>query len=90
MGCAVAYGQNRISYDIHATLDSIGKRLTISQKISFEGISNNELNTLYFTDWPNAYSGINTPLAQRLVEEYDRSFYLSNKSKFGKYFNSIF
>ena len=83
MGCAVAYGQNRISYYIHATLDSIGKRLTISQKISFEGISNNELDTLYFTDWPNAYSGINTPLAQRLVEEYDRSFYLSNKSKFG-------
>ena len=41
------------------------------------------MDTLYFTDWPNAYSSINTPLAQRFVEEYDRSFYLSNKSKLG-------
>ena len=35
------------------------------------------------TDWSNAYSSTKTPLADRLVEEYNRSFYLSKKSKLG-------
>tara|TARA_A100001011_G_scaffold251572_2_gene259761 strand:- start:1231 stop:3855 length:2625 start_codon:yes stop_codon:yes gene_type:complete len=43
------------------------------------------------TDWSNAYSSTKTPLAYRLVEEYNRSFYLSKKSKLGyTSINSIF
>ena len=40
-------------------------------------------DTLYFTDWSNAYSTNKSPLAQRFVEEYDRSFFLTTKSKLG-------
>ena len=40
-------------------------------------------DTLYFTDWSNAHSTTKSPLAQRFVEEYDRSFFLTNKSKLG-------
>ena len=40
-------------------------------------------DTIYLTDWSNAYSSVKSPMAERFVEEYDRSFYLSNKSKLG-------
>ncbi|MGB2435321.1 MAG: hypothetical protein ACPIB5_04330, partial [Flavobacteriaceae bacterium] len=57
--------------------------MTIRQKISLENLLPNRGDTLYLTDWSNAYSSTKSPLAQRFVEEYDRSFYLSNKSKLG-------
>jgi hypothetical protein len=77
-------GQNKISYYIDANLDYEARKLKITQNISFKNISSQELDTLYFTDWSNAYSSVKSPLAQRIVEEYDRSFYLSNRSKFGR------
>ena len=83
VGSGFTLGQNHISYDIVATIDSTGKKMTIRQKISLENLLPNRGDTLYLTDWSNAYSSTKSPLAQRFVEEYDRSFYLSNKSKLG-------
>ena len=77
-------GKNTIAYDIDADLDYEGRTLKISQNISFKTDDGQVLDTLYFTDWSNAYSSVDSPLAQRIVEEYDRSFYLSNKSKLGR------
>ena len=77
-------GQNKISYYIDTNLDYEARKLKITQNISFKNISSQELDTLCFTDWSNAYSSVKSPLAQRIVEEYDRSFYLSNRSKFGR------
>ena len=82
MGILLLFGQKNISYDIDATLDKVQMKLVIKQKIVFDHDFDSEW--LYFTDWSNAYSSSQTPLAQRLVEEYDRSFYLSNKSKLGR------
>lgn len=84
MGTNSSFGQNEIYYDIDAAVDASKKKLNVSQIISFKNISSEILDTLYFTDWSNAYSSIKSPLAQRFVEEYDRSFYLSNKSKLGQ------
>ena len=83
MGSGFTLGQNHISYDIVAKIDSTGKKMTIRQKISLENLLPNRGDTLYLTDWSNAYSSTKSPLALRFVEEYDRSFYLSNKSKLG-------
>ena len=59
------------------------KTLNVDQYISFVNDTNKILDTLYFSDWSNSYSSIKTPLAQRFGEEYDRSFFLSKKSKLG-------
>ena len=76
--------QEDISYDIQAIVAPSGKKINITQEISFKNIPKAFADTLYFTDWSNAYSSTKSPLAQRLVEEYDRSFFLSNKSRLGK------
>ena len=78
-----SFGQNDILYDIDAVIDSTGRKITIRQKISLKNLPSELGDTLYFTDWSNAYSSTKSPLAQRFIEEYDRSFYLSNKSKLG-------
>ena len=83
MGIGIIYGQDEITYDIDAVIDSSGKRLKINQTIFLKSDSIKSSDTLYLTDWSNAYSSTKTPLAQRFVEEYDRSFYLSKKSKLG-------
>ena len=77
------FGQDQISYDIDASVDASGKKIQISQKITFESLSPMSTDTIYLTDWSNAYSSVKSPMAERFVEEYDRSFYLSNKSKLG-------
>ena len=77
------FGQDQISYDIDASVDASGKKIQISQKITFESLSPMSADTIYLTDWSNAYSSVKSPMAERFVEEYDRSFYLSNKSKLG-------
>ena len=59
------------------------KSLSINQHISFVNNTNKKLDTLYLSDWSNSYSSIKTPLAQRFGEEYNRSFFLSKKSKLG-------
>jgi hypothetical protein len=83
MGMDFSYGQKDISYEIDAIIDSTGRKITIRQKISLNNLPTEMGDTLYLTDWSNAYSSTKSPLAQRFVEEYDRSFYLSNKSKLG-------
>jgi hypothetical protein len=59
------------------------KTLSIKQDISFVNNTSKALDTIYLSDWSNSYSSFKTPLAQRFGEEYDRSFYLSKKSKLG-------
>ena len=56
--------------------------MIIKQKISFLNQSD-LLENIYLNDWANSYSSTKSPLADRLVEEYTRSFYLSAKSKRG-------
>ncbi len=59
------------------------KTLSINQDISFVNNTSKALDTIYLSDWSNSYSSFKTPLAQRFGEEYDRSFYLSKKTKLG-------
>ena len=78
-------------YDIDATLDPNKKLININQKISFSNPFDRKINEIYLLDWINAYKSTKTPLAIRFAEDYNRSFYLSLKSKLGSTFiDSIF
>ena len=78
----VSFSQDSIDYSINASLLTETDQLVIKQKISFTN-QNDLLNKIYLNDWANSYSSTKSPLANRLVEEYTRSFYLSAKSKRG-------
>ncbi|MFL2590282.1 MAG: hypothetical protein ACJ0PY_00320 [Flavobacteriaceae bacterium] len=78
----LSFSQDSTGYSINASLLTETDQLVIKQKISFTN-QNDLLNKIYLNDWANSYSSTKSPLADRLVEEYTRSFYLSSKSKRG-------
>ncbi len=78
----VSFSQTSINYSINASLLTETDQLIIRQNISFFN-QNDLMNRIYLNDWANSYSSTKSPLADRLVEEYTRSFYLSAKSKRG-------
>ena len=77
-----SFSQESIDYSISASLLSETDQLIIKQKIRFLNQSD-LLENIYLNDWANSYSSTKSPLADRLVEEYARTFYLSAKSKRG-------
>lgn len=77
------YSQGVNSYSIDANFNPNKKEITVNQKIIFQNTSDLNLEELFLNDWSHSYSSTETPLAQRLAEEYDRSFYFSNKDKRG-------
>ena len=77
-----SFSQESIDYSISASLLTETDQMIIKQKISFFN-QIDLLENIYLNDWANSYSSTKSPLADRLVEEYTRSFYLSAKSKRG-------
>ncbi|RPD99854.1 aminopeptidase [Aureibaculum marinum] len=67
--------RNKTSID--AVLDFKNKELQIQQKIIYYNTSNDNLDTLYFHNWAAAYKDRHTPLAKRLIEDYDKSLYFA-------------
>ena len=70
-------------YNIKASLDPIENKIHVVQKIRYTHLKDFPTKEIYLNDWNHAYSSTESPLAKRLVEEYNRSFYLSKKSKRG-------
>ena len=68
-----SFSQESIDYSISASLLSETDQLIIKQKIRFLNQSD-LLENIYLNDWANSYSSTKSPLADRLVEEYTRSF----------------
>lgn len=75
--------QIKSNYLLKVKLNPATHQLIIEQEITLQNRSNYPLKTIYLNDWVNAYSSTESALANRLVEEYNRSFYLSGKSKRG-------
>jgi len=71
---------NRISMDVQVV---DGHRLSIQQEIVFYNRSEVPLDSIFLLNWANAYKDRNTPLAKRLIEDYNRRFYFSKKSDRG-------
>ena len=59
------------------------QRVLIKQEIVFYNTSETPLDSIYLLNWANAYKDRNTPLAKRLLEDYNKSFYFSKKSDRG-------
>ena len=83
--CALVelHGQFHPDYFFNIVFHEENNTLTVHQKIFFENTSEAPMSTLWITDWANAYHSTESPLAKRLVEEFNRSFYLSSKNKRG-------
>ena len=64
---ALSFGQEDISYEIDADIQKTGRNLIIRQMISLKNLPPEMGDTLYFTDWSNAYSTNKSPLAQRSI-----------------------
>ncbi len=79
-----AGGQALPDYTINATLSTDENQLKVNQKIIYTHSNDFSTKTIILNDWNHAYSSTESPLAKRLVEEYNRSFYLSKKSKRGQ------
>ena len=77
------HGQLQTEYTLDVQLLDQSNSLAIQQEIQIYNADKTTLDTLYFNDWPSAFRDTDTPLSQRLAEEFDRSFYLSNASKLG-------
>jgi hypothetical protein len=74
---AWAYAQNnKISVDARL---ADNHRILLEQEIFYVNHSEQVLDSIYLLNWANAYRDRNTPLAERLIEDYRRSFYFSKK-----------
>lgn len=78
------YSQSeKTSYTIDALIDVKNETITVDQELSFINPDPKEKNIIYLQDWSNSFKNTETPLSLRLADEYDRSFYFSDKDKRG-------
>jgi len=63
--------------EIDAKLDYKHNELQVQQKIIYHNHSGIKLDTLYFHNWPEAYTNRRTPLSKRLIEDYNKNLYFA-------------
>jgi len=76
-------GWSQTDYTIDVQLDTENESLIVSQTLTFQNPSEQPLSKIYLSDWANSYQGTPSPLANHLANQFNRSFYLSAKSKLG-------
>lgn len=78
-----AYFQQKIAYTIDVKLDDTQHLLTGNIEIKYTNNSPDELATLYFHLWPNAYKNTETEFAKQKYEEGSTKFRLAKVSDRG-------
>lgn len=68
---------------IDAYLNMQTSELDIKQKITYFNKSNTSLDTIYLLNWPNSFLGRKSPLAKRLIKDYDKSLYFAKRKDRG-------
>lgn len=63
--------------ELTATIDGDNNEISIEQRFTYTNTSTDTLTTLYFNDWPNAYSSSKTILAKRFGEDFRKSLHLA-------------
>ncbi len=71
------------SIKIDAKLNFEKREIQVQQEINYHNNTGITLDTLYFHNWANAYKDKHTPLAKRLIEDYDKSLYFAKIEKRG-------
>jgi len=64
-------------------LDDTNEILRINQRIVYYNNSDSTLTKIYLHNWANGYKNNKAPLANRLIEDYDKSLYFANKKDRG-------
>lgn len=75
------FGQN--INEIDAKFDVKNKSIKITQRLTYKNTTNDTLNTIYLSDWNNAYSTKKTPLAKRFTEEFNNKFHFAKSEERG-------
>jgi len=70
-------------YIIDARININEQSLIVSQTLNFKNSFNRKINKIYLNDWANSYEGTESPLVKHLANQFNRSFYISAKSKLG-------
>lgn len=82
------YFQQRVHYDIKVRLDDINNCLHGQLELWYVNQSPNQLDTLWFHLWPNAYKNRETAYARQKVEANDFTFYYADEGERG-YIDSL-
>lgn len=84
------YFQQEVNYTIEATL--IDKQHVLEAQMTIEYINNSpdELSTLIFHLWPNAYQNANTAFAQQKVNTNNADFYFADAEDWGGFLDVQF
>lgn len=75
-------GQEHI-ISIEAQLDDKNDILQINQSIIYHNTSDSTLNHIFLHNWINGYKNNTSPLARRLIEDYDKSLYFAKQKDRG-------
>ncbi|MGB1169808.1 MAG: aminopeptidase [Flavobacteriaceae bacterium] len=68
---------------IEAQLDDKNDILQINQSIIYHNTSDSTLNHIFLHNWINGYKNNKSPLARRLIEDYDKSLYFAKQKDRG-------
>ena len=68
---------------IYADLNTETNEIKIQQEIYFYNKTESILNEVYFHNWPNAYKDKKTPLANRFIENYSKTFHFASDKQRG-------
>ncbi len=81
--CLSTYAQNN-NIKLSAILNTETNELKIQQETTFYNKSDSLLSAVYFHNWANAYKDKKTPLANRFIENYSKSFHFANEKHRGR------
>ncbi|MGV9004085.1 aminopeptidase [Flavobacterium sp.] len=68
---------------LSAEFNSENKTISVIQELTYFNQSDQALNFIVLSDWNNAYSNKNSPLAKRFSDEFERSFHLAPEKERG-------
>ena len=77
------YFQQEVNYTIKASLDDAENLLDASMQIEYVNNSPDELTTIMFHLWPNAYSDRNTAFAKQKINSNSDEFFFAKEEDLG-------
>ncbi|HIP35921.1 MAG TPA: aminopeptidase [Crocinitomix sp.] len=81
-GLTLGFSQTQ-AIDIVANINTESNTINIIQKITFHNYSTITIKEIYLHNWMNSYKNKDTPLSNRLIENYDKSLYFANEKNKG-------
>lgn len=82
-GFAQNYFQQEVNYKIDVQLDDKKHEIRAFEEIEYHNNSNQDLDTLYFHLWPNAYKHENTVMAKQILKNGQVNFHYAEEKDRG-------